>query len=191
VNGNNTLEEEIRKGIAKGNRAFYAIKALFTSKLLSRKSKLKLYWTVLSPVMVYGCETWVLKENIFQKLSVFERKILRKIFGPTKKKDGSWKIKTNIEIDKLIQHRNILNYVKAQRLSWYGHIHRKPETSMVKKIHKWQPHITRPVGRPKHTLEDDVRNGLRKTKLLKWTEQAQDRHEWKKIVEKAKTLHES
>ena len=121
---------------------------------------------------------------------MFERKILRKVFGPTKKKDGSWKIKTNIELDKLIQHRNIINYVKAQRLSWYGHIYRKPETSIVKKIHKWQPYITRPVGRPKHRWDDDVRNDLRKMKLLKWTEQAQDRHEWKKIVEKAKTLHE-
>jgi len=136
------LEEEIRERIAKGNRAFYANKALFTSKLVSRRSKLKLYWTVIRPVVVYGCETWVLKENIIQKLSVFERKILRKVFGPTKRKDGSWKIKTNIELDKLIQHRNIINYIKAQRLSWYGHTYRKSETSIVKKIHKWQPYIT-------------------------------------------------
>jgi hypothetical protein len=98
---------------------------------------------VIRPTVVYGCETWVLKENITQKLSVFERKILRKLFGPTKKKDGSWRIKTNIELDELIQHRNIINYVKSQRLSWFGHIHRKPETSMVRNIHKWQPYVTR------------------------------------------------
>jgi hypothetical protein len=67
--------------------------------------------------VVHGCETWVLKENITQKLSVFERKILRKIFGPTKKKYGSWRIKTNTELDELIQHGNIINYVKSQRLS--------------------------------------------------------------------------
>jgi hypothetical protein len=36
--------------------------------------------------MLYGCETWVLKENVIQKLSVFERKILRKVFGPAKRK---------------------------------------------------------------------------------------------------------
>jgi hypothetical protein len=91
---------------------------------------------VIRPVVVYGCETWVLKEKKKKKLSVFERKVLGKVFGPTKKKDGSRKIKTNIELDKLIQHRNIINYVKAQRLSWYGHIYRKPENSIVKKIHK-------------------------------------------------------
>jgi len=85
VNGNSTLEEEIRERIAKGNKAFYAYKVLFQSKLVSRRSKLKLYRPVIRPVVVCGCETWVLKENIIQKLSVFERKILRRIFGPTKK----------------------------------------------------------------------------------------------------------
>ena len=87
-------------------------------------------------------------------------------------------------------NRPVINYVKAQRLSWYGHIYRKPETSIVKKIYKWQPHVTRPIGRSKDRWDDDVRNDLRKMRLLKWTEQAQDRQEWTKIVEKAKTLHE-
>jgi len=59
VNGNSTLEEEIRERMAKGNKAFYANKALFQSKLVSRRSKLKLYQTVIRPVVVYGCETWV------------------------------------------------------------------------------------------------------------------------------------
>jgi hypothetical protein len=108
---------------------------------------------------VYGCEIWVLKENITQKLSVFERKILRRIFGPTKQKDWSWKIETNMELDKLIQHRNIINHVKAQRLSWFGHVHRKPEASIVRKIYKWQPYVTQPVGIPKHRW-DDIRNDL-------------------------------
>ena len=52
-----------------------------------------------------------------QKLSVFERKILRKIFGPTKEANGIWRIKTNKELDELIEHWNIINYVKAQQLS--------------------------------------------------------------------------
>jgi hypothetical protein len=97
--------------------AFYANRALFKSKLVSRKSKLKLYWSVIRPVVVYGCETWDLKESIIERLSVFERKILREIFGPSKEDNGNWRIKTNIELDELIKHRNIINYVKAQRLS--------------------------------------------------------------------------
>jgi hypothetical protein len=59
-----------------------------------------------------GRETWVLKETIKNKLKVFERKVVGKIFGPTKERDGAWRIKTNDELDKLIRHRNIINYTK-------------------------------------------------------------------------------
>jgi hypothetical protein len=62
---------------------------------VSRKSKLNLHWSVIRKIAVYGCETWVLKESITQRLSVFERKILRKIFGPNKEDNGNWRIKTN------------------------------------------------------------------------------------------------
>jgi len=49
--------------------------------------------------------------------------VLRKIFGPTKERDGTWRIKTKDELDKLIRHKNVINYIKAQRLSWFGHLH--------------------------------------------------------------------
>jgi hypothetical protein len=78
-------------------------------------------------------DLWGLKETIKNKLMVFERKVLRKIFGPTKERDGKWRIKTKDEIDKLIRHKNIINYIKAQRLSWFGHLNRMSEERMVKK----------------------------------------------------------
>jgi hypothetical protein len=72
------LEEEIREGIDKGNKAFCANKTFLKSNLVSRKSKLNLYWSVIIPIVVYGCETWVLKESIVQKkLSVFEKKNIK------------------------------------------------------------------------------------------------------------------
>ena len=61
---------------------------------------------------------------------------------------------------------------------------------IVKKIRKWKPFTGRPVGRPKSQWEDDVRNDLKKTKIIKWTDQVQDRLKWKGVVEKAKTLPE-
>jgi len=51
-------------------------------------------------------------------------------------------------LDELIKHGNIINYVKAQRLSWFGDINRMPETSIVMKIYKWKPYTRRPVGKP-------------------------------------------
>ena len=86
VNGNNTLEEEIRERIVKGNKAFYANRACFKSKLVSRKSKLKLYWSVIRPVVVYGCETWVLKESIIQTdFQCLRGKYLEKFLDQLKK----------------------------------------------------------------------------------------------------------
>jgi len=61
------------------------------------------------------------EKTMIQKLLVFERKILRRIFGPTKE-NQIWRIKTNEELDKLIKHKIIFNHIKAQRLSWFGHV---------------------------------------------------------------------
>jgi len=75
-------------------------------------------------------------------------------------------------------------------LSWFGHINRMPETSIVNRIHKWKPFTGRPTGKPKSRWEDDVRNGLKKMKHVKWAEQVQCCLKWKDIVEKAKALPE-
>jgi hypothetical protein len=79
---------------------------------------------VIRPIVTYSCETWILKETIINKLLVFERKILRKIFGP-KIENGIWRIKTNQELDEIIKHKNIINLIRAQRMSWLGRSHRK------------------------------------------------------------------
>jgi len=66
--------------------------------------------------VTYASATRVLKETVIQKLLVFDRKILRRIFGPTKE-NQIWRVKTNEELDKLIKHKNIIDYIKVQRLS--------------------------------------------------------------------------
>jgi len=111
-------------------------------------------------------ETWVLKETIIQKLLVFERKVLRGIFGPTKE-NQTWRIKNNEELDKLIKHGNTVNCIEAQRLSQFGHIQRTPEARAAKKLFKWNPLTTRPRGRPKYRWEDNIQDlGQMKIKKL-------------------------
>jgi uncharacterized Fe-S radical SAM superfamily protein PflX len=84
VNVNNSIEEEMKERIALVTKAYYANLKFFKSRLVTKQSKLKLYRTVIRPIVTYASETWVLKETIIQKLSVFERKILRRIFEPIK-----------------------------------------------------------------------------------------------------------
>jgi len=76
----------------------FANKMIFQSKLITRKTKERLYHTVIRPVVVYGSECWVLTENIKQKLLVFERRLLRRIFGQMQKTNGKWRQKTNKEL---------------------------------------------------------------------------------------------
>jgi hypothetical protein len=60
-------------------------------------------------------------------------------------------LKTSEELDKLIKHKNIANHIKAQRLSWFGHVQRMPDTRTVKKIFKWNSLTKRSQGRPKYS----------------------------------------
>ena len=98
----NSIEEEIKERIILGTKAYYANLKFFKSRLVTKQSNLKLYTTVIRPIVTYASETWVLKGAIIQELLVFERKILRSIFGPTKE-NQIWRIKTNEELDKLIK----------------------------------------------------------------------------------------
>jgi hypothetical protein len=94
-----------------------------------------------------------------------------------------------VESLQIIKYRNIINFARAQRLGWFGHIERIQETRMVKAIHSWKLISKRPRGRPKPRWEDDVKKGIQKLKLSNCKTLVQDRRRWKELVEKAKTLN--
>ena len=81
TNNNNKC---ITERIMMGNKAYYANRQLFNSSLISRNSKLQIYRTLVRPVITYGSESWILTMEEERALAVFERKILRKIYGPVK-----------------------------------------------------------------------------------------------------------
>jgi hypothetical protein len=56
-----------------------------------------------------------------QHLRVFERRILRKIFGPVQNKDGSWRIRMNYELNEQIENADISRFIKS-RIAWLGHV---------------------------------------------------------------------
>jgi hypothetical protein len=77
---------------------------LSMSKTLSKKSKLKVYNSVIRQILTYASETWVLKKQIEEKLLVSKMKIIRRIYGPTVDPNG---LKTNEEINILVKQRNV------------------------------------------------------------------------------------
>jgi hypothetical protein len=86
VNSDSSIEEEIQYEITLGNKAYYANQFLFKSRLVCKKSKLKLYCSIIRPTVTYACETWVLKETIKNKLMVFERRVIKENLWSYKKK---------------------------------------------------------------------------------------------------------
>ena len=71
---------------------------------------------------------------MINKLMIFERNVMRKIFGPTRSEDGYWRIKTNQEINDILKGQNIIGFIKKQRLNWLGHVERMTEDINVQKI---------------------------------------------------------
>jgi hypothetical protein len=120
----------------------------------------------------------------------FERRILRRIFGPTQKANGEWRLKTIEELENIIRHENIVRHIKSNKLSWLGHVERMPDERVAKSIYKWKPYATRPKERPRLRWEDDVRNDLRKMRVKNWKQRVQKRMQWKEIIEQAKTHKE-
>ena len=118
---------------------------------------------------------------------IFERKILRKIFGPTKEVKGLWRIGTNEELGELIKQKNLIRFIKSQRLKWLGHVERMPNKREVTGIYKWKPLASRPKGRPKNRWEDDMRMDLQRMKDKNWKRSVLGRDSWRTIVERTKT----
>jgi hypothetical protein len=99
-------------------------------------------------VVTYSSETWTLTAKDGNNQRIFERQILRKIFGPLSV-DNIWRIRNNMEIDKLIEGEDIVRFIKAQRIKWLGNIQRMDQARPTRKLLDWKPMGTRPVGRPR------------------------------------------
>jgi len=78
----NSIAEEIKSSLKSGNTCYHSVQNLLYSRLLSKNLKIKIYRTVILPVVLYGCETWSLTLREERKLRVFENRVLRRIFGP-------------------------------------------------------------------------------------------------------------
>jgi hypothetical protein len=85
---------------------------IFCFPVSYKKRKFKIYKTVILPVVLYGCETWSLTLREKHRLMVFENRLLRKIFGPKREEDGSWRKLHNDELHSLHSSPNIVRVIK-------------------------------------------------------------------------------
>jgi hypothetical protein len=119
------------------------------SRLISKNLKIKMYKTVILPVVVYGCETWSFTLREEHRLRVFENSVLRKIFGPKGEKDGSWRKLHNDELHSLYFSPNIIRVIKSMRMRWSGHVACMGKGRGVYRVLVGRPEGKRPLGRPR------------------------------------------
>jgi hypothetical protein len=132
-----------------------------SSRLLSKNVKVRIYKTIILPVVLYGCETWSLAVREERKLKVFENRMLRIIFGP--KRDGvtgRWKNCINDKLHYLYFSPSIIRIIKWRRMRWAEHVGRMGEKRTVYTLLVGKPDRKRPLGRPRRRWIDNIKMNL-------------------------------
>jgi hypothetical protein len=137
---------------------------------LSKTIKIRIYNTIILYVVVNGCETWSLI------MTVFENKVLRRIFGPKRDEvTRGWRKLHNEEVHNLYSSPNILRMIKSKTMRWAGHIARMRRCIHIGYVGK--PQRSRPLGKRRLKWVDNIKMDLRKKRCdgMDWIDLAQDR----------------
>ena len=165
----NSIQEEIKCRLKLGNACYYSVQNLLSSSLLSKTLKIKIYRTIILPVVLYGCETWSLTLTDERRLRMFENGVLRRVFGPKRDEvtgNGENYIMSlglfthNEELNDLYSLPIIVRVVKSRRMRWAGHVARMEEGRGAHRVLVGKPEGKRPLGRPRRRWEDNIKMDL-------------------------------
>jgi hypothetical protein len=141
----NDIHNEIKSRLNSGNACYYSVQNLLSTRLISKNLKIKIYKTVILTVVLYGCETWSVTLREEHRLRVFKNRVLRRILGPKREEDGSWKTLHNDKLHNLYSSPNIVRVIKSRRMRW--HVARVGEERGVYRVLVGRPKSKRPLGR--------------------------------------------
>ena len=146
----NYIQEETKSIVKSGNACYLSVQNPLSSRLLYKNFKIKIYRTIILPVVLYVCETWSLTLREQRRLRLFENRLLRRIFGPKRNElKGEWRKVHNEELSDLYSSRNIVRVIKPRRMRWVGYVARMGERSGVHMVLVGKPEGKSPLGRPR------------------------------------------
>jgi hypothetical protein len=146
--------------------------------------KIKIYRTIILPVVLYGCESWSLTLREECGLRVFENKVLWRIFGPKRDEvTWEWRRLHNKELYALYSSPNIIRVIKSRKLRWAGHAARMGERRVAYRAVVGKPEGRRTLGRPKRRWEGNIKMDLREVGWgMDWINLAQNRDRRRALV---------
>jgi hypothetical protein len=118
-----SIHAEIKRRLKSGNACYYWVQNFLPSNSLSRNVNIKIYITIILPVVLYGCKTWSLTFRKKCRLRVFENRVLKRIFGPKREEvTGEWRRLHNKKLYALYSLSDITLVIKSRRLRWAGYV---------------------------------------------------------------------
>jgi hypothetical protein len=157
----NSIHEEIKRRLKSGNAFYHFVQNLLSSSLLSKNIKIKIYRTIILPVILYGCESWSLTLREKSRLRVFENRMLKRIFGPKMDEvTGEWRRLHNKELYALYSSPNIIRVIKSTRLRWAGHVALMGERRGAYRVLVGKLEGRRSLGRPRRRWENNIKMDL-------------------------------
>jgi hypothetical protein len=123
----NDIHDEIKSRLNSGNACYCSVENLLSSHPISKNLKIKIYRTVILPLVLHGCKTWSLTLREEHRLRGFKNRVLRKICGPKRQGDRLWEKLHNDELHSLYSSLNIIRVIKSKRMRWLGHVAHKGE----------------------------------------------------------------
>ena len=157
------------------------LKKIWSSRSISRRTKVRLYKTLVKPVLMYGCETWKINKCDEKKIDVFQRRCLRGIFKIR------WQGRiTNKEVLKMAEIENLSEDVQRRRWKFISHITRKELQNDCRTALTWAPEGQQKWGRPRTTWRSMAERERERARWKNWSEvqmAAADRHGWRDCVE--------
>jgi hypothetical protein len=110
VTNQNVIQEEMKRRLNSDNASYSSVQNLLSSCLLSKSLKIRIYKTIILPLVLYGHETWSLTLREEHRLRAFENRVLRKAFGPKGDEAmGEWRKLHNEELHDLYSSRSTYN----------------------------------------------------------------------------------
>nr|KAG5690109.1 hypothetical protein BaRGS_010700 [Batillaria attramentaria] len=180
VDGQGGTDRDVTARIGKARAAMVMLKNVWASKVVSIRTKLRIFNSNVKSVLLYGCETWRTTKTMQQKIQTFLNTCLRRIFNIR------WPEKIrNEELWERAGQEPVAKQILRRKWGWIGHTLRKPASSTTRQALTWNPQGKRKRGRPRNSWRRDTEAELCK-QGTNWTgvaRLAQNRVRWRRVVD--------